>query len=361
MTTDAPSSRRHAPPARRPARLVAFAACAPGTERLAATEIRALGARVLGTEPGGVTWGATHRQLYAAHLWCRVVTRVVVRVATFRAFTFAELERGCATVPWATWLQPGVLAEVRASAHRSKLIHTGAVEERVQAALEAAGPLGGALVLARVVDDMVTLSVDATGALLHKRGWRTEVGDAPLRETLAAACLAAVGWTGTEPLADPLCGAGTIAVEAARLARGLPACLPDRAFAFTSWPAFQPGTWASVQGEAAERERPSAGVPVIAMDHDPAAVAATRANAHRAGVADDVEVRQGDAGTFTAMEPRGWVVTNPPYGRRLTGTPRLAVPPGWGLAVLHPQAVPGAEPVLRVRNGGLPVALWVRD
>jgi putative N6-adenine-specific DNA methylase len=345
-----------------PTRLTAFAACAPGTERLASAEIRALGARVLGTEPGGVTVACTERQLYAAHLWCRCVTRWVVRVATFRATSFAALEAGAARVEWERWLlrwapEPAL---VRASAHRSKLIHTGAIEERVSGALEAGGELGGAMVLARIVDDEVTLSVDASGELLHKRGWRQDVGEAPLRETMAASLLAAIGWDGSLPLADPLCGAGTIAIEAARLARRMPACLEDRPFAFQAWPSFQPGTWASVRGEATSRVLPSAGVAIVASDRDPAAVAAAKANARRAGVADDIEVRQADASTFTSDEPAGWLVTNPPYGRRLSGSARLAVPPGWGLAVLHPDALPDAEQALRLRNGGIPVSLWKR-
>lgn len=376
---------------RRP-RLACYAVCTPGLEALLAAELRALGVRPGSGEPGGVPFPATARQLYAANLFLRTATRVLVRVASFVAPTFAMLEAAAREVRWDEWLAPGEPVRLHVTSTASRLYHTGAVAERLAAivpGVEAPAARRGAdasedeepsdvgpSLRVRVVRDRVTVSLDASGEPLYRRGWRRATAKAPLRETLAAALVLASGWDGSTPLVDPLCGSGTIPIEAALLARDQ-APGAGRSFAFQRWPSFEPGTWASVRAQAAERARPARPLVVLAADRDPGAVRATRENAARAGVADALEVRQQ---SLSALEPppgRGWLLCNPPYGVRVRGgrdlrdlyaslgrlvRGRLA---GWHAGLLVADAATAAharlrfETRLRTRNGGLPVRFLV--
>ncbi len=330
-------------------RLRSSAACAPGLEQLVVAELAALGVRAEVPGPGQVAFVATARQVYAACLRSAVSSRVLVQVARFPARTFAALERQAAAVDWAPWTSGG--GTFRVSAVDSRLFHTSAVAERLQ---RASGGPGAAPFVVRVDHDRFTISADAGGDPMHRRGWRLGTAKAPLRPTLAAAALQTVGWDGTAPLIDPLCGSGTIAIEAAGVAAGLaPGRLRD--FAFQSWPSFAPGTWASVVGERRDgRPVPDseAGpgppeVTVLAADRDAGACAAATANARRAGVTLDVH-HQPLSALRPPPGPAGWLVTNPPWGARTAPGPgadlrdlyaalgRLARHhlPGWGVALL---------------------------
>ncbi|MFP5376154.1 MAG: class I SAM-dependent RNA methyltransferase, partial [Acidimicrobiia bacterium] len=283
---------------------------------------------------------ATARQLYAACLRSAVASRVVVRVARFPARTFADLERRAAAVDWAPWTGGG--GRFRVVAVKSRLFHTAAVAERLERAVGGPGPTP---FLVRIDHDHVTISADASGDALHRRGWRLATAKAPLRPTLAAAALRTIGWDSTTPLVDPFCGSGTIAIEAAGLSAGLaPGRL--RPFAFQAWPSFAPGTWVSVLGEAAALVRPP-GATVLAADRDAGACAATAANAERAGVVVDVRHQP-----LSALSPPpggpGWLVANPPWGARTDPGPARDLRdlyaalgavvrdrlPGWGVALL---------------------------
>jgi putative N6-adenine-specific DNA methylase len=410
--------------------LACFAQAAPGLETLVADELAGLGVRSLRVERGGAAFDATVRQLYAANLWLRTAGRVLVRRASFTARSFADLERRAAELPWDLWLATGARPVWRVSSSRSVLYHTGAVAERLarvagdgEVAAWAGRRVGGKqqvggphrdgerdgdgeeqLVVVRVASDVVTISIDSSGEPLHRRGWRLAGAKAPLRETLAAALLAAAGWNGAArgdvggdrgsgesssgssgsgssgsggALADPFCGSGTIAIEAALAALDR-APGAGRTFAFQRWPSFEPGTWASVTGEARRRARPSgSGPPIVAADRDAGAVEATRANAARAGVAADVDIRHGALSTFDPPSAEGWLVSNPPYGRRVSGDGDLrdlyaslgkllrGPAAGWRAALLVAdpalarQVGVAWEEHLRTTNGGIPVRLLV--
>jgi putative N6-adenine-specific DNA methylase len=349
-----------------------LAVCAPGLEELCAAELGERGVRIRRSLLGGVEFGATPRQLYAANLWVRTASRIVVRVATFAATTFADLEHEAGAVPWEEWIPDGTTPTVRASSTASRLYHTGGVAERL-AAVAARGPGPGPLIVARLMHDRVTLSVDSSGLPLWQRGWRQEAAKAPMRETLAAAVVLASGWDRVSPLVDPLCGSGTIAIEAALLATGRPPG-SGRRFAFQDWPSFQPGTWASVTGSV---PAPSEAPPIVARDRDAGAVRAAGANAARAGVGDAVDVGQASVSELSAPgRERGWIVSNPPYGKRVAGGDlrdlyarlgdvarnKLA---GWRIALLIAEdrlvAQTGLafEERLRTDNGGIPVRVVV--
>ena len=362
--------------------LRAAAICPPGLERLCAAEIKALGLRPKAAGSGVVEFEANARQVYAANVWLRTAGRVVVRLATFRATDFVHLQDHAAKIDWARWIEPGRAPQFRISSTDSKLYHTKAIAQRLhQVSLPPSIGEPEQLFVVRISRNTVTLSVDASGEALHHRPWRTELGDAPLRATMAAACLQAVGWDGTRPLIDPFCGSGVFAVEAALLALGLPPG-GEREFAFHTWPSFDTGAWASVGGsvQAAYDAAASSAATrpeIVASDRDPAMVEATRGNAERAEVAHMIKVEERVVSHLRGRSDAGLVMANPPYGRRL-GSAKLAKLysrlgavvrerlPGYELALLTAhrklaaEADRNAERRLAFRHGGLKVQLYHR-
>jgi putative N6-adenine-specific DNA methylase len=301
-------------------------------------------------------------------------------------------------IAWARFVRPGATVELRVTCRKSKLYHTGAIAQRLAEALAkavpkvriAAGnggdeddtsPTGDAptnhqLFVVRFVHDVATVSVDSSGALLHMRGYRQALAKAPLRETLAAATLLGAGWNGTTPLTDPMCGSGTIAIEAARLARRI-APGRDRSFAFLNWPEVDRGRWRSIVGEARAGELPRSPVRITASDRDAGAITAAGANAERAGVSSDIVLEVKPISAIEPMDGPGLVASNPPYGVRVGESDSLRNlyaqlgnvlrdrRPGWQLALLS--ADRQLERQLRLeleervvtRNGGIPVHLVV--
>lgn len=377
-----------------------FAITAPGLEPLAAAELNALGIAAE-AQPGGAAWTGTLQQAYAANLRLRTASRVLVRLAEFRARTFYELERHAARVEWARYLSPGGAVRLRVTSRKSKLYHERAIAERLLTAIDrAVGAPGSAetargaaeddedegteegaqLLVVRFHYDRCTLSVDSSGALLHRRGYRQAVAKAPLRESLAAAMLHACGWDGSSALLDPMCGSGTLPIEAALLARGIAPGLAaadrrPRAYAFERWPGFDARRWAEEVERARAEIRPAAGVPILGADRDAGAVEAALSNAARADVLDDVELRQAPLSALEPMPPPGLLLTNPPYGVRVgelgplrnlyaaLGRAARAALPGWTLALLAAEPQLEAqlglplEELFRTRNGGIPVRL----
>ena len=279
-----------------------------------------------------MTFRATTAQMYAATLWLRTATRVMVRLAEFPARTFGELETRAATIRWSAVVAPGAAVRFKVTARLSSLYHEGAIAERLGAACVAAVPdahilEGGEddgdarddaqLFIVRVLHDSFTLSADCAGALLHRRGYRLAGGKAPLRETLAATLLLAAGYDGSAPLVDPLCGSGTIPIEAAMIARRIAPGL-KRSFAFERWPSFEAATWQTVRADAESLVLPAAPHVIAGSDRDRGVIASAVANAERAGVA--AHVAFACAAISEAPIPaaaRGFLVTNPPYGVRI--------------------------------------------
>ncbi len=365
---------------------------APGLAPLAARELVELG--IIPTQVGaeGVSFRAPMAGLYSANLWLRTATRIVVRVATFPAETFYELERRAGRVPWLRYLTPSTPVRIRVTCRKSRLYHSDAVAERVATAVVRAGgtmapddgdtdQTGGhgedeQLVVVRLFRDQCQISFDSSGALLHRRGYRQETAKAPIRETLAAALLLVADWNAKGPLLDPLCGSGTVAIEGALIARRRAPGL-NRRFAFMQWPDFEADRWDATVAAARARERSTAPVPILASDRDAGATAAAVGNATRAGVAGDIEIT---TRSLSAVEPPrgpGWLVTNPPYGVRVgerghlrdlyaqlghVARSKLA---GWTIALLaadrdlvRQTGLPLA-PRLDTSNGGIPVTMVV--
>ena len=357
-------------------RVDAFVVAVPGLEPLLLDEVQRLGVRPARAVRGGVECNITWPQLWAINLRSRIATRVVVRVARFKADGFHSLQTGVRAVDWSAWLPEGGGVTVAATTDKdSKLYHSVAVEERVAEAM--GRPLGGQAVQVRVLHDVVTISLDASGAPLHHRGWRGPAGKAPMRESLAAALVLASEWNLKTPLVDPFCGSGTVAIEAALIARRM-APGRNRAFAFQEWPTFDAGAWERLlrgaDGDVVEKCPP-----IIASDRDEGAIASVVENAARAGVGANVEAVQRTVSDLALPARAGWIVANPPYGHRVGGAGggdrdlrnlydrfgavlrERAV--GWRVALMAAHDTPVSRlhlplrPTLATTNGGIEVAV----
>ncbi len=351
-----------------------YAITPPGVEHLTAAELGALGVTPGATEPGGVVFQASLRQLVRTNLELRTANRIVVRVAEFPARAFYELERKSKRLPWQEFLAPGAPVRFRVTSRKSKLYHQDAVAERLVTAARGEGRAepgddeeeDGAtaqLFLVRIVRDVVTISADSSGELLHRRGYRQATGKAPLRETLAAAMLLGAGYDGSRPLLDPFCGSGTIPIEAALLARRIAPGL-RRSFALEQWPGFDRALGAAIRDEAASRILPAAPAPIQGSDRDQGAVKAAHGNAERAGVAGDVALRAAPLSEMAPPPGPGLLITNPPYGLRIgegadlrdlyarLGSLFAERCPGWTLAMLS------ADPALSGQLGVPTTSRW---
>ena len=387
-----------------------FAVTAPGLEVLTAQELQRLNllppdtvAAAATVEPGGVAFQGDLEALYRANLHLRTASRVLVRVGDFSAAAFSELRKKASRLDWARYLVPGQPVAIRATCKASKLYHADAVAERIAGAIvDSLGapiirqklgdeegrsqhpePLASLsrdistpdrmskcgerrdaqeppslygtgcrerppqLVVVHIFNNHCTVSVDASGELLHRRGYRQAVAKAPLRETLAAALLLAAPWDATSPLVDPFCGSGAIPIEAALLALGA-APGRQRRFAFMDWPGFDEKRWTALLAvaQASMRTELPPGCQIIASDRDAGAVRMAQENAARAGVAQHIQFTCQAVSAIHPPARSGWVITNPPYGIRVSSNKDLrnlyaqfgnvlrAQCPGWHIAIL---------------------------
>lgn len=358
-----------------------FVSSAPGLEMVVASELAALGLTGRAVE-GGVELDGGVTEMFAANLWLRAASRVLVLAATFHASSFHELERRANQVPWESWITRGGRVRFRVTCRKSRLYHSDAVAERLgNAAAKRANAVPdadeeGQLFVVRIFRDDCTIRADSSGELLHRRGYRQALAKAPLRETLGAAMLLASEWDARSPLVDPFCGSGTIPIEAAMIARRIAPGVA-RSFAFEGWPSHPQEKWRAAKERARESELSSSPATIVASDRDEGAVHSTIENARRAGVDSDIDA---SVRAVSAIEPPsgpGWVVTNPPYGVRVgEGSSLRNLYAGFGNALrrcaagyhlallsadreLDSQLGIDLDETLRTTNGGIPVRLLV--
>ncbi len=366
-----------------------FASIQPGLEDTLLQEIRRLGGKRPKKVYGGVEFDAARKTLYGAHLQLRTPTRIWMRIDEFRARDAPELYRKTRRYSWERLIGGDHKLIVRAHSSRSSLYHTDKIKEAVMGALNDrfSKDLTGEtspefvdtpaedtqLIMARIEEDRCELSLDASGELLYRRGWRTEVGRAPLRETLAATLLELAAWNKDESLLDPFCGSGTIPIEAACLAAGRPPGL-DRDFAFQSWRNYQPERFEEIRQaflDDAHKELPA---PIYGRDRNPKVIEAANRNATRARVADLIKFEAVDLEESEIPDTVDSIVTNPPYGNRLDkGSALDVLLARWKsraerchLSFLWPRdgrdVIQRRAPSLRIaasfENGGLPVDFW---
>ena len=321
-----------------------FAACAPGLEPFTANELQQLS--INSNNPiaefnslsksvkpnqfaGGVEFTGDLEMIYRTNLYLRTASRILVRFGEFFASGFPELKRKVAQLPWENYLRPKQPVALRVTCHKSRLYHSGAVAQRITEAIgkrlgalptlvkfdENAAQNPPQLIVVRIARNRCTISIDSSGAVLHRRGYRLATAKAPLRETLAAGMLLAAGWDKKSPLFDPFCGSGTIAIEAALMAKQKAPGI-NRKFAFMGWPNFDREKWQNLVAMAKAPAVESAPL-ITASDRDAGAIQSARENAERTGVKESITLY---CRTISAIDPpgqTGWIVTNPPYGVRL--------------------------------------------
>lgn len=355
-----------------------FISCPPGLEPVLEAEAAALGSSH--QVQGGVELSGGSGLHQEAHLYLRTASRVLLRLGHFSAADERALLRGLSALSLEHVWDGRSPPRLSVALHHSRLSGPQAVRSAAARAwgvaqVAAAGSLEeeespGLTLLVRVEGTECTVSVDTSGSPLHRRGYRQEVGRAPLRETLAAGLLLLAGYSGTEPLVDPMCGSGTFLIEGAWLSQRRAPGL-ERSFAFESFPSFRAPAWAERQARARAGLLPAPRAALYGYDLNAGALGTARRNARRAGVALTLERR--DVRTLTPPAgSAGLVVANPPYGHRVgEGEDLVALYnslgatlrkqfSGWRAALLLPQVpelvraleLPGAL-ITPVRNGGL--------
>ncbi|MCP9932002.1 class I SAM-dependent RNA methyltransferase [Cyanobium sp. AMD-g] len=315
----------------------------PGLEEPAAAELAALGAHEVRPLRRAVGLRADAATFYRLHLQARLPFRFLRQLARFPCRGRGELYDGVQrAADWERWLPPQLSFRVEASGSVPGLTHSHYSALQVKNALvDRQRQVWGSRSSVDLDDpDLVlhlhlspgrpggsgpeaVLSLDGGGASLHRRGYRAAMGLAPLKENLAAGLIAHTGWDGTVPLADPFCGSGTLLIEAACRALGRAPGL-ERAFSLERWPDFDAALWQRERQAALELARPCLpdGEPlaaIVGLERDPAVLAMARSNAAAAGVADWVDLQEGDCRDFRPPETPGVLVCNPPYGERLGG------------------------------------------
>ncbi|MCP4748643.1 MAG: RNA methyltransferase [Desulfobacteraceae bacterium] len=359
-----------------------FAATLPGFEAICEKELSRLPGLEgpLETVPGGIIFRARIFQIMMANLHLKSALRILVRISRFTASSFHQLEKKIAAIGWDLYLPGGCIPSIKVTSHHSRLYHSQAVAQRISQGIDTywkfaqigAGQAHGQTVFARLDNDMLTLSIDSSGDSLYKRGIKTHMARAPLRETTAAAILMLCGYRGQRPLVDPMCGAGTFALEAAMIAKNMaPGRL--RTFAFMQWPAFRLRQWRHVLN-LADNAVATLDTPLIyAIDKSLQACDALNRCIDQHHLADAVSVHCHDffdIGKLSLDLPPGLIVLNPPYGHRLHPKTRLDVFyqrigqtlktffKGWRAGVLVPKrslinALPIQGSLKNIDHGGL--------
>lgn len=355
-----------------------FLAVQPGLELSLKAEALECGFAKAKAVPGGVSFRGNWADVWRANLELRGAGRVLARIGQFRVSHLAALDQAARQFNWGAVLRRDVPVRVEAHCSASRIYHEGAARERLERALrETFGvPVQGhdALrLMARIERDICTLSIDTSGEPLHKRGHKPAVGKAPMRETMAALFLRDCGFTGAEPVLDPMCGSGSFVIEAAEMATGLQPGR-SRGFAFERLATFDPEAWRQMHRAGTVTSKRL----FHGRDRDAGAVRASEDNAARAGVARCTDFRCQPISALDRPEgPPGLIIVNPPYGGRIgerrplyalyavLGRVLVERMGGWrvGLittdaALARATALPFEAPGPVVAHGGLKIRLW---
>ena len=309
-------------------RLPLIAVTAFGLEAVVSRELKTLGFAETRVEDGRVHFEADFAGLARTNLWLRSADRVQLVIGRFEAFDFGELFDRTRELPWEQWLGRFAKFPVRGRSVRSQLhsvpdcqrIVKKAIVERLKDCYEVdwLEETGNEYAIdVAVIRNEVTLTIDTTGEALNRRGYRKLTAKAPLRETLAAALVQLSVWHPDRPFVDPFCGSGTLPIEAAMIARNL-APGRNREFAASQWPQIPKAIWDEAKAEAHDLAKPKPDEMLIGTDIDGEVLSLARYHARQAGVDDCVHFQQKPFADLTSSRSYGCVVTNPPYGERLS-------------------------------------------
>jgi putative N6-adenine-specific DNA methylase len=307
-----------------------FATCARRLEPLLAGELRELEAVDVAEGRGGVYFAGDRAVLYRANLWLRTAVRVLMPILEAPVASPEELYDAVQTIDWSQYLTPEHTLAVDCNVRDSNLTHSKYAALKVKDAIcdqfvartgsrpsvDVETPMVGFNL--HVYQNHATLSLDSSGESLHKRGYRPILMKAPLNEALAAGLILQTGWRGEVPLVDPLCGSGTLCIEAAWLALSRPPGLTRKRFGFMGWMDYDVNLWTSLRDEARRQVKKTLAHPIIGSDVRSDAIHFAKTNARAAGIGHLLRFELRDVRDFRPPpEPAGILICNPPYGERI--------------------------------------------
>lgn len=309
------------------AQLQLIATSAMGLEAVVARELKELGYEDVKTENGRVTFTGDYIDICRCNLWLRSSDRVLVKMGEFDATTFDELFEGTKALPWEEWIPANGEFPVEGRSHKSQLSSVPAAQGIVKKAIVEKlklthrtewFPENGARYVIEVslLNDRALLTLDTTGAGLHKRGYRKLVTEAPLKETLAAALIQLSRWNVNRPFYDPCCGSGTMLIEAAMIGWNIAPGL-RRSFNAEHWGVVPPELWEQAREEAFDAVQDDVPLQIAGSDIDPEAIEVAKAAVKSAGFAKDIQLSVMPAHRARPQGEYGVLMTNPPYGERL--------------------------------------------
>jgi len=330
--------------------------------------------------------------LINANINLRIPNRILVRLGDFRATNFPELVKKASKLNWENFLSPITSISIRTTCKKSKLYHSDAVSQRIQIAiqnrmkqkinfekinLEEEFNKDIQIIVVRVINDIVEISVDSSGLPLYKRGYRLAVNKAPLRENLAAALILGSKWDPQKPLIDPFCGSGTIPIEAAmikgRIAPGI-----NRSFIMEQWPIYKKNNVAKNQIQKNEISI-DGDVHIFGSDRDSGAIKISKENCQRANMSNAINWSINAFSNMPRLSEPGWIISNPPYGERINANKDLRnlyaqfgniirkEYQGWKILLLcsDPNLIHQSQldlkPILSFSNGGINVKAYFSE
>lgn len=317
-----------------------FATVARGLEELAAKELEQLGATDV--DPGfcGVGFRCDRTHLYIINLWARLPFRILVTVAHVPCSDSDTLYRSIQSLDWQPYLSPGHTLAVKTTGKNQRLNHShftalqvkNAIVDQQQDRFGARSNVDthhpDVQINVHIDHSQATISLDSSGNSLHRRGYRPAMGIAPLKESLAAALVQLTEWCGNVAFLDPMCGSGTLPIEASlhalNIAPGLFREQSDQPFGFQTWPDYDDALWQSLVEDAKNQRRTELGVAVVGCDRDLDSLTQARTNATHSGLSQYIDFTYTDFATIEAPADSGIFICNPPYGERLGQADNLA-------------------------------------
>ena len=305
-----------------------FATVSRGLEEVAAKELKRIGAEEVRPDFTGVHFKGNKELLYKANLWTRTTFRILQPIAKIACFNANELYQNVQKLDWSQYLQPQMTLAVTCTGKNKHLNHTHFTALQIKNAITDWQKVRGGkrssvdtenpdlLINAHIDRKHCILSLDSSGSSLHRRGYRPAIGAAPMKETLAAALLEMAEWTPDLAFLDPMCGSGTLPIEAALKALNIAPGL-YRKFGFQTWLDYDRELWQKLLREANESQNQDLNVPIIGSDCDLKVIRQAFANAESSGLEDYVKFARQELSTIEAPAERGVLICNPPYGVRL--------------------------------------------
>lgn len=309
------------------AKLELIATATFGLEAVVKREIQDLGYEIIRSEDAKITYIGNEEAIARSNLWLRCADRVLLKMGEFTAVTFTELFEQTKALPWEEWIPLDGKFVVNGTSVKSKLFSISDCQKIIKKAIverlketypvehfAETGPLYSIKIT--LLKDVVTLTIDTSGAGLHKRGYRVADVAAPIKETLAAAMIKLSFWNPDRVLIDPFCGSGTIPIEAAMIGKNIAPGL-SRKFVSETWPQIEPEVWKKARTEAYKAVRSDVELKIYGSDIDGKAVSASRVNAVQAGLSDDIVFKRQAFDKLDIQEDYSILITNPPYGERI--------------------------------------------